>query len=74
MFDDFGINAGFVEDMHAQYRQSRQSVDEQWRAFFDAFERGEPAAAPGTANGHASHEAPAYSNGTANGAAPLLHR
>ena len=39
MFDDFGINAGFVEDLHAQYRQSRQSVDEEWRAFFDAFER-----------------------------------
>ena len=24
MFDDFGINAGFVEDLHAQYRQSPQ--------------------------------------------------
>ena len=34
MFDDFGINAGFVEDLHAQYRQSPQLVDEQWRSYF----------------------------------------
>ena len=46
MFEDFGINAGFVEDLHAQYRQSRQSVDDQWRDFFDAFERGESPSAP----------------------------
>ena len=38
MFEDFGINAGFVEDLHARYRQSPQSVDDQWRAFFDGFE------------------------------------
>ncbi|MDB4942892.1 MAG: 2-oxoglutarate dehydrogenase component [Labilithrix sp.] len=60
MFEDFGINAGFVEDLHAQYRQSRQSVDEQWRSFFDAHERGEssqtrPApSSDGEANGHSS--------------------
>ena len=36
MFDEFGINAGFVEDLHARYRQSPQSVDGEWRAFFDA--------------------------------------
>src|SRR6185295_12923785 len=67
MFDDFGINAGFVEDLHAQYRQSPQSVDEHWRRFFEARDRGEivpvrtngnGAAAPALAevtqlNGHA---------------------
>jgi 2-oxoglutarate dehydrogenase E1 component len=75
MFEDFGINAGFVEDLHAQYRQSRQSVDEQWRAFFDAFERGESADAPGSTrsgNGHGSAEpheprAQGGGNGHANG-------
>jgi 2-oxoglutarate dehydrogenase E1 component len=59
MFEDFGINAGFVEDLHAQYRQSRQSVDEQWRAFFDGFERGESAPTPRTdhsRNGHGNGE------------------
>ena len=65
MFEDFGINAGFVEDLHAQYRQSRQLVDEDWRKFFDAFERGESAPAPGTsvANGHANGNASANGNG-----------
>ena len=41
MFHEFGINAGFVEDLHAQYRQSPESVDEGWRRFFDAAERGQ---------------------------------
>ena len=35
MFDQFGINAGFVEDLHAQYLQSPHSVDDYWRKFFD---------------------------------------
>src|SRR5262245_7358253 len=41
MFDDFGINAGFVEDLHAQYRQSPQLVEEHWRSYFASLERGE---------------------------------
>jgi 2-oxoglutarate dehydrogenase E1 component len=45
MFDDFGINAGFVEDLHAQYRQSPQSVEEHWRSYFASLERGAPAPA-----------------------------
>jgi 2-oxoglutarate dehydrogenase E1 component len=36
MFEEFGINAGFVEDLHARYMQSPQSVDEDWRTFFAA--------------------------------------
>ena len=35
MFDEFGINAGYVEELHARYQQSPQSVDPEWRAFFD---------------------------------------
>ncbi|MCL2725672.1 MAG: 2-oxoglutarate dehydrogenase E1 component [Polyangiaceae bacterium] len=44
MFDQFGINAGFVEDLYAQYRRSPQSVDEQWRRFFDGSDLRGPAA------------------------------
>ena len=46
MFDDFGINAGFVEDLHAQYRQSPQMVEEHWRDYFAALDRGEAPASP----------------------------
>ncbi len=34
MFEEFGINAGYVEDLHARWQQSPQSVDDKWRAFF----------------------------------------
>ena len=74
MFDEFGINAGFVEDLHARYRQSPQSVDEEWRVFFDAFERGEAAHASGqNGNGHRNRELsldvspPPAANGHTNG-------
>ena len=79
MFDEFGINAGFVEDLHAQYRQAPHSVDEEWRMFFDAFERGERAPAPGSqgngasangtyANGEARHAPGGNGSGNGNGA------
>jgi 2-oxoglutarate dehydrogenase E1 component len=35
MFDDFGINAGYVEDLHARWLQSPASVEEDWRRFFE---------------------------------------
>ena len=54
MFDEFGINAGFVEDLHAQYRQAPHSVDDEWRAFFDAFERGDRPAPPGSQQSYAN--------------------
>ncbi len=34
MFEEFGINAGFVEELHARYQQSPQSVEEKWRGLF----------------------------------------
>ena len=35
MFDEFGINAGYVEDLHTQWLQSPQSVEADWRLFFE---------------------------------------
>ncbi len=35
MFDQFGINAGYVEELHGRWLQSPQSVEERWRAFFE---------------------------------------
>ncbi|MBX3208195.1 MAG: 2-oxoglutarate dehydrogenase E1 component [Labilithrix sp.] len=64
MFDDFGINAGFVEDLHAQYRQSPQLVEEHWRSYFASLERGAsppsplaPAAPSKSANGNGAAHA-----------------
>ncbi|MCL2778954.1 MAG: 2-oxoglutarate dehydrogenase E1 component [Polyangiaceae bacterium] len=55
MFDEFGINAGFVEDLHEQYRQSPRSVDEQWRRFF--------ANGNGGTNGNGATGTTAYARG-----------
>jgi len=35
MFEEFGINAGYVEELHAKWVQSPLSVDEKWQQFFD---------------------------------------
>jgi 2-oxoglutarate dehydrogenase E1 component len=35
MFDEFGINAGYVEDLHTRWLNSPQSVEEGWRRFFE---------------------------------------
>jgi 2-oxoglutarate dehydrogenase E1 component len=76
MFEDFGINAGFVEDLHARWQQSPQSVDEDWRNFFQSVGQppaplggGEQPSAKSNGNGNGVH---AYSNG--NGAAALVSR
>src|SRR5579872_6775053 len=45
MFDDFGINSGYVEELHARWLQSPQSVEEDWRRFFEGSE-GAPIPAP----------------------------
>ncbi len=55
MFEEFGINAGFVEDLHARYQQSPASVDDEWRAFFQARDRGEAPAAPGANGTNGTH-------------------
>jgi len=64
MFEQFGINAGYVEELHALYGQSPQAVDEGWRRFFAAQE------AKAGRNGHENGaKAAAAANGTQNGAA-----
>ena len=54
MFEEFGINAGVVEELHARYQQSPQSVDEKWRTFFADLDR---------TNGRGNGAAYAYQNG-----------
>jgi 2-oxoglutarate dehydrogenase E1 component len=59
MFDEFGINAGLVEELHTQWLQSPQSVGEEWQRFFEGTTGTEgplavaviPASAPGGTNG-----------------------
>jgi 2-oxoglutarate dehydrogenase E1 component len=66
MFEEFGINAGFVEDLHARYLQSPQAVPEEWRAFFDkhAHEADAPRPRPAAVTGPApTNGAHAYVNG-----------
>jgi 2-oxoglutarate dehydrogenase E1 component len=69
MFAEFGINAGFVEDLHARWRESPSSVGEEWRQFFDSLERGEAPAGLTQTNGHGA-AARAYANGAEPAAAP----
>jgi len=71
MFDDFGINAGFVEELHTRWLQSPHSVEEKWQRFFEDRNGTEgpvavPVVAPGNGNGGA---APAKRNGTTASAA-----
>jgi 2-oxoglutarate dehydrogenase E1 component len=35
MTGDFGLNAGYVEELYARYRESPENVAPEWRAFFD---------------------------------------
>ncbi|CAN5169467.1 2-oxoglutarate dehydrogenase E1 component [soil metagenome] len=72
MFDEFGINAGYVEDLHARYLQSPAGVDEKWRRFFEehaneSATQAMPVATPtnGNGNGHAPVPLAPYANGTA---------
>ena len=49
MFDQFGINAGYVEELHSRWLQSPASVEEAWRQLFQAGgapPEGSPAPAP----------------------------
>ncbi len=51
MFDQFGINAGFVEELHGRWQQSPTSVDEGWQRFFEGAGSAPPAAAHTNGNG-----------------------
>src|SRR4028118_768880 len=32
----YGVNAGYIEDLHARYEKDPSSVDAEWQAFFGA--------------------------------------
>ena len=53
MFEQFGINAGYVEDLHARYRENPQAVDPEWRAIFEQGIVAQPFATKGANGSHA---------------------
>jgi 2-oxoglutarate dehydrogenase E1 component len=59
MFDDFGINAGYVEELRTRWMESPLSVDEGWRQFF---ERGGDAHGASSGRSSSNGRAP-HSNG-----------
>ncbi|MFO0680255.1 MAG: 2-oxoglutarate dehydrogenase E1 component [Polyangiaceae bacterium] len=71
-FAEFGINAGYVEDLHARYLQSREAVPENWRDFFDereGFRTPNGGATSNGANGANGHGAVARGSSDTNGSA-----
>ncbi len=66
MIGEFGVNAGYVEELHARFRESPQNVDPEWRAFFEGVEEGAPVVAV-TEAPRLPPSAPAATKGT-NGA------
>ncbi len=65
MFEQFGINAGYVEELHAKWVQSPSSVEEKWRVYFD---QNEPTATPAEPIAPQEPIAPKQTNGTARSA------
>nr|MCU0659618.1 2-oxoglutarate dehydrogenase E1 component [Polyangiaceae bacterium] len=47
MFEQFGINAGFIEEQYLRFLENPQHVDPSWRAYFAAQGLGLPGGAPG---------------------------
>lgn len=39
MFEEFGINAGYVEDLHFQWKRTPEAIPASWRTFFEGHER-----------------------------------
>src|SRR5689334_3785464 len=35
MFEEFGINAGYVEELHVKWLESPSAVEEKWRRYFE---------------------------------------
>ncbi len=66
MFEEFGINAGYVEDLHNLWRQSPEAVTPTWRTFFEDQEKKASGASAGYTNGNGVH-----ANGNGTGAAAL---
>jgi 2-oxoglutarate dehydrogenase E1 component len=68
MFDQFGINAGYVEDLHNRWLQSPHSVEESWRRFFEGTNGVAPAVARAPSAG------PVATNGATNGNGAVAYR
>jgi 2-oxoglutarate dehydrogenase E1 component len=66
MFDEFGINAGYVEELHTRWLQSPHSVEEDWRRFFEG-NGGAPTSAPSPPLVTLKNGRSAYGNGNGNG-------
>jgi 2-oxoglutarate dehydrogenase E1 component len=66
MFEEFGINAGYVEEIHARWVQSPHSVEDGWRRFFEDAAAPTQAGTNGNGNGLAAH-ANGNGVGTTNG-------
>ncbi len=52
---DFGVNAGFVEELYAQYQENPEKVDPSWRSFFDAQRGAGAPVSPARQVGHVGH-------------------
>ncbi len=68
MFDEFGINAGLVEELHAKFQQNPQAVDAKWRTFFESLNRNGAPSGSLTALQVAAPAPAAVKNGNGNGA------
>jgi 2-oxoglutarate dehydrogenase E1 component len=65
MFDEFGINAGYVEELHSRWQQSPHSVEADWQRFFEG--SGGPPGAAVSAPAAAAVSAPSKNGKTVNG-------
>jgi 2-oxoglutarate dehydrogenase E1 component len=65
MFDEFGINAGYVEELHSRWQQSPHSVEADWQRFFEG--SGGPPGATVSAPAAAAVSAPSKNGKTVNG-------
>ena len=65
MFDEFGINAGYVEELHSRWQQSPHSVEADWQRFFEG--SGGPPGATVSAPAAAAASAPSKNGKTVNG-------
>jgi 2-oxoglutarate dehydrogenase E1 component len=66
MFSEFGINAGYIEELFSRFRESPQAVDPEWRTFFEEYEAQH---APGTNGVVAPLAPPSLGKANGNGAA-----
>jgi len=70
MFEQFGINAGFIEEQYLRFLENPHLVEESWRAYFKALQPQGEGLARGDGNGQG---AGAAASGGGNGGAVQLH-